>query len=508
MLFPVRRVALLFIALCACVAHADTIFLKAGIDAAPAGTASNADGSALFSYDTATRLLTWTVNYRKLSGPVTGAHLHGPAAPGASAPIAVPITTSASPMAGSATLGAAQETDMLAGLWSVDVHTDNFAGGEIRGRLARVETNFYDVFAGTAGVSSASLRGTVTLDPATLRMTWSIYWGAPLLNRGLSSHFNGPARQSETAPATLATTLAMPITGSATLTAAQAAALVTGYWYFQVDEFSFSPRAQVLASHPRLSNISTRGKVLNGNDVMIGGFVIGGSANKTVAVVATGPSLSAAGVSNPLANPTLMLVRSSDRSVIATNDDWQNGSSSTEIGFSGLRPPDLLEAAIYANLPPGAYTAIVSGAGGGTGVAVIAVYEIAPQEGPLINISTRGNVLTGDDVLIGGFVIQGNSPQKVAIVATGPSLAAFGIANPLADPTLSIVRSTDQAVIATNDNWQTDANAAQLQAAGFAPPNALESAILVTLNPGAYTAIVAGAGGGTGTAVVGVYAVP
>ena len=117
-------------------------------------------------------------------------------------------------------------------------------------------------------------------------------------------------------------------------------------------------------------------------------------------------------------------------------------------------------------------------------------------------------VLTGNDVMIGGFVIQGSGPQQVAIVATGPSLAAFGITNPLANPTLTLVRSSDQTVVATNDDWQSASNASQLQAAGFAPSNALESAILITLQPGAYTAIVSGAGGGTGVSVVAVYTVP
>jgi hypothetical protein len=126
---------------------------------------------------------------------------------------------------------------------------------------------------------------------------------------------------------------------------------------------------------------------------------------------------------------------------------------------------------------------------------------------PLINISTRGRVGTGNDVMIGGFVIQGSGPQTVAIVATGPSLAAFGIANPLANPSITLVRSSDQAVMATNDDWQQHANASQLQAAGFAPSNALESGIYITLQPGAYTAIVQGVGGGTGVAVIGVYKV-
>jgi hypothetical protein len=117
-------------------------------------------------------------------------------------------------------------------------------------------------------------------------------------------------------------------------------------------------------------------------------------------------------------------------------------------------------------------------------------------------------VLTGNDVMIGGFVITGSGPQTVAIVATGPSLANFGITNPLANPTIALVRSSDQAVIDSNDDWQAHANASQLAAACFAPANPLEAAIYTTLPPGAYTAIVEGAGGGTGVAVIAVYKAP
>jgi hypothetical protein len=249
-------------------------------------------------------------------------------------------------------------------------------------------------------------------------------------------------------------------------------------------------------------------QVLTGNDVMIGGFVIGGTANKTVAIVATGPSLAAYGISNPLANPTLTLVRSSDQSVIATNDNWGTAANAAQLSAAGFAPTNSLESAILISLPPGAYTGIVSGVSGGTGVGIVAVYEVDHPEVPLVNISTRGQVLTGNDVMIGGFVIQGTDPQTVVIVATGPSLAAYGIANPLANPTLTLVRSSDQTVIATNDNWGTSANAAQITAAGFAPSNSLESAIMVTLPPGAYTAIVSGVGNGTGVGVIAVYTLP
>ena len=259
------------------------------------------------------------------------------------------------------------------------------------------------------------------------------------------------------------------------------------------------------SSTATLSNISTRGVVRSGNDVLIGGFVIGGSTNKTVIVRARGPSLLGAGVANALADPVLQLVRSSDQATLAVNDNWGSAANATNIQASGFAPGNSLESAILVSLPPGAYTAIVTGAGGGTGVGIVEIFELDNTSAPLVNISTRGQVLTGGDVMIGGFVIQG-SARTVVVRARGPSLAQHGITNPLANPVLQLVRSSDQATIASNDNWGGAGNAAQIQATGLAPQNSLEAAILVTLQPGAYTAIVTGAGGGTGIGIVEVFA--
>jgi hypothetical protein len=256
---------------------------------------------------------------------------------------------------------------------------------------------------------------------------------------------------------------------------------------------------------PSVVNLSTRGEVLTGNDVMIAGFVIGGSAPKTVVITAAGPSLASAGIANPLANPAMTLVRSSDGAVIASNDDWQAAANAADIQAAGFAPADAREPAIMMTLPPGAYTAVVSGVGGTTGVAVVGVFEVDHPEVPLINISTRGEVLTGNDVMIGGFVIQGTTPQTVVITGIGPSLTQAGIANALANPTLTLVRSSDQSVVASNDDWGSAPNAAAIQASGLAPADARESAIMVTLDPGAYTAILSGAGGGTGVGIVAVY---
>jgi hypothetical protein len=259
------------------------------------------------------------------------------------------------------------------------------------------------------------------------------------------------------------------------------------------------------SSPTRLSNISTRMQVLTGEDVLIGGFAIQ-SGQKTVLIRARGPSLTASGVPNPLANPTLRLYRGS--LLVNTNDDFGTGPYAELMGEIGFAPSDARESAILQlSLGAGLYTAVVSGFGNTTGVALMEIFEIDSEDAPIINLSTRGKVLTASEVMIGGFIIVGNSPQTVVVRARGPSLSANGIANPLADPTLDLVRSSDQMTIATNDNWQTASNAAQVSASGFAPSHSLESAILITLQPGAYTAIVRGVNDATGVGIVEVFAV-
>ena len=209
----------------------------------------------------------------------------------------------------------------------------------------------------------------------------------------------------------------------------------------------------------------------------------------------------------------LTLVRSSDQAVIGANDNWQQQSNPGDVSAiqaAGFQPNHPLEPAIIATLPPGAYTAIVQGVNNGTGVGLIGVFEVDHAEVPIINISTRGKVLTGNDVMIAGFIIQGTATQTVVINVAGPNLANFGIANPLQNPTLRIVRSSDQVTIASNDNWQTQTNpgdVAAIQATGFQPNHPNEPAVIMTLPPGAYTAIVEGVAGGTGVALVGVFAV-
>jgi hypothetical protein len=255
------------------------------------------------------------------------------------------------------------------------------------------------------------------------------------------------------------------------------------------------------ASVGRVINISTRGHVGTGEGVMIGGFVIAGSTPKTVIVRGIGPSLAAFGVTGTLSNPRLDLY--SGNTIIASNDDWGSADNATAIQASGFAPSDARESAILITLNPGAYTAIVTGVGNATGVGMVEVYETDATQGPLINISTRAQVLPGDDVLIGGFVISGNSPRTVVITARGPSLAPYGIANPLSDPAVFLF--SGQTLFGANDNWQDAPNAAQIAASGFAPSNPSESAMLLTLFPGVYTVVVTGAGGASGVGIVEVF---
>jgi hypothetical protein len=248
---------------------------------------------------------------------------------------------------------------------------------------------------------------------------------------------------------------------------------------------------------PRVYGISTRARVLTGDNVMIAGVIIGGSTPKTVVVRARGPSL---GVAGGLNDPTLTLVPA-DGSPSTTNDDWGNAANSAALAATGFQPAHAKEAAIMATLAPGAYTAIVSGVGNTTGVAIVEVYELDAPSVPVVGIATRSFVNTGDNVMIAGIIVQGSGPQTVVVRARGPSL---GVAGALANPTLTLVPA-DGSPSTTNDDWQSAANGAALAASGFAPSSPLESAILVTLNPGAYTAIVSGVGNTTGVAIVEVY---
>lgn len=257
--------------------------------------------------------------------------------------------------------------------------------------------------------------------------------------------------------------------------------------------------------------------VQTGNDVGIGGFIVTGQVPKRVIVRAIGPSLIRFNVPNALADPVLELHGPAGFFATIVNDNWRD-SQETAIGATGLAPTDDRESAIDATLAPGAYTGIVRGKNGATGVALFEVYDIEPNGGTntieggqpsdsrLGNISTRANVGTAGNVVIAGFILGNNSGQSEIIVrGIGPSLAARGVPTPLADPTLEL-HNADGALIRSNNDWQdVPAEAAQVSAAGLAPTNIKESAMAVMLQPGLYTVFLIGVNNGTGNGLVEVY---
>ena len=243
-----------------------------------------------------------------------------------------------------------------------------------------------------------------------------------------------------------------------------------------------------------------------GDNVLIGGFIISGSAPKNLVVRGIGPSLVAFGISDVLADPTLEL-RAANGALLFQNDDWQDDSAqAAQLTALGLAPRDPRESGIVATLEPAAYTAILAGKNNGTGVGLVEVYDAdAAVASQLANISTRGFVQTGDNVMIGGFILGGSSNTRVAVRGIGPSLSQFGLSNLLADPTVEL-RDSNGMLLISNDNWQDDpASAAQLTAHGLAPADPAESGIFAVLAPGAFTAILAGKDGGVGIGLVEIY---
>ena len=251
-----------------------------------------------------------------------------------------------------------------------------------------------------------------------------------------------------------------------------------------------------------LGDISTRVHVQSGQSVSIGGFIIASSAVKNVIVRAIGPSLADAGVQGSLADPTLEL-RDSSGNLLQANDNWKDTQEQT-IRDTMLAPSNDLESAIVASLQPGAYTAVVSGKNGTTGIGLVEIYDLQPSPtSKLANISTRGAVGIGQNVMIGGLILLGPDPARILFRAIGPSLVASGIQSALADPQLDLFDA--QGVrIATNNNWK-DSQQAAIQNTGAAPSHDAESAILADLTPGNYTAIVSGVNGSMGTALIEAY---
>ena len=255
---------------------------------------------------------------------------------------------------------------------------------------------------------------------------------------------------------------------------------------------------------PQALNLSTRGLVSVGDDVLIGGFIVTGTDSKKLVLRALGPSLSGFGLSGVLRDPVLSVYNSS-HTRIATNDNWQSDPNHFVVEANGLTPASPLESATVQTLAPGAYTVIVRGKDPTPGIGLVELYDLSPlSNSTLKNMSTRGSVGTGANVLISGFIVGDVGSATVVVRALGPSLTSFGVSGVLSDPQLTIYDSSGS-VIASNDNWQDNVNWIDVQRNRLAPPNALESALVLHLPAGEYTAVVSGADGGTGNALAEVY---
>jgi len=271
--------------------------------------------------------------------------------------------------------------------------------------------------------------------------------------------------------------------------------------------YGTGPAYNSIPNAPVLMDISTRGTTYTGNNVLIGGFIVEGSQPAQLIVRCLAYSLASYGVSGALGDSVIELHNANG--IIASNDDWFTSSDAATISSYHRDPPNSIESALLVTLIPGNYTAIVRSYSDAqqpaqSGVALFEVYDLRKSNSRLGNVSTRGQVGTGDNILIGGIIIGGNTPKPVVIRALGPSLTQYGVTGVLADPYLEL-RDGHGTLVEANDDWQQSPEAATIIADGKAPSNAKEAAMAPTLNPGNYTALVSGVGGTTGTALVEVY---
>jgi uncharacterized protein (DUF1800 family) len=249
-------------------------------------------------------------------------------------------------------------------------------------------------------------------------------------------------------------------------------------------------------------NLSTRMVVQTGENVLIGGFIVYGTGQKKIALRAMGPSLP---LSGNLSDPILELHDASGRTIIS-NDNWRTTQQDAIIA-AGLAPTNDLESVIITTISPGTYTAIVKGVNNVTGVGLVELYDLDPPGSParLANISTRGNVLTDDNVMIGGFIVSGDVSKKMIIRARGPSLFLNGVLIPgsLTDPSLEL-HDANGATLAQNDNWRAGQEQ-EIEASTLAPTDDREPALIASLAQGNYTAIVRGANNTSGIALLEMY---
>ncbi|MBT5813484.1 MAG: hypothetical protein HOI15_03900 [Opitutales bacterium] len=273
-----------------------------------------------------------------------------------------------------------------------------------------------------------------------------------------------------------------------------------------------------------LFNTSIRGQVKGGSGTMIAGFVVSGSGSKKVLIRGLGPSLVDRGIANAVMDPQITLYRFGESEPIAENDNWTDASNASDISdgaqLVGAAPLAISskESALLVELTSGVYTAHVTNADVNEGIALVEVYDVSEAEGAdtgssLANISMRGEVASGDNAIIAGFVVTGDSPKRLLVRAMGPELQDFNVSGTLVDPRLTIFKSTNEGMveIGGNDDWHEDpvavTNAAAQSGAFPFAEGSSSAGQVIWLDPGLYTAVVNSGDGSSGVALVEVYEV-
>lgn len=271
--------------------------------------------------------------------------------------------------------------------------------------------------------------------------------------------------------------------------------------------YDAGPAYRSSISAPNLLNISTRGFVAPGDNILIGGFIVQGSQPATVVLRGIGHSLTGRGIAHALIDPVIEL-RNSAGAVLASSDDWCGEEGADSIASYRLDPTNSREAAILQTLNAGSYTVALRSfeleSEDLTGVGLIELYDLHTTGGRAGNLSTRGRVSAGDNSLIAGFIIGPGPAKELVIRGLGPSLQDAGVPETLANPLLE-VRDAFGTIVRANDNWMTDSEASAVQSSGLAPTRSNEAAIHATLNAGTFTALLRGAVNGTGVALVEIY---
>jgi uncharacterized delta-60 repeat protein len=363
--------------------------------------------------------------------------------------------------------------------------------------------------------------------PATGNRSAALYaiagWGSVLVVLADSSFAQGTTGSTFNDRLVLAAISPFALTGTFNLVTGQVALTATSNTFAGT---AFTGARRSLPPSDRLANMSTRGRAGSGSDMMIAGFVLTGSASRTLLIRAIGPALGSFGVSGALADPRLELFRGATK--IAENNDWSAAAdivaATARVGGFPLASGSA-DSALLVTLEPGSYTAQVSAAPGiAAGAALVEIYDAgstgvpATAEPRLANLATRGRIAAPGDSVVAGIVITGTTPKQILIRAIGPGLASFGVAGALADPTLTVTGTSSSGAdfFATNDDWDTTrrpisagniADAALSVGAFSLPYLSKDACLLLTLAPGNYTAQVTGKNSATGIALVEVYEV-